>query len=226
MPAPDPMPMQAKANSRSTRWSLIRELNAGHPDSRTQFYELCVRYWAPIHQYVRRCGFDEAPARTLSNEFFEHLQRDALARASRHRRFREFLHAELDAFLSARDATAAGEPAAKAMPPAATDENLHRSFALEVIGHSMGRLRTEAVQADRLPLFERLERYLSSEAKPGDVERDAAALDAKPVFVNMAIRQLRERFRRIVDDELARLVTDPSELAEEREAMLAALGRR
>lgn len=225
MSLPAPPSIETAANSRSTRWSLIRDLNAGHPDSRTQFYELCVRYWAPIHQYVRRCGFDEVAAAALSNEFFEHLQREALVRVGRHRRFREFLQDELDAFLAAKQAGPGHGSTGRAISPASSDESLRRSFALEVIGHSMGRLRTEAIEADRLAMFERLERYLSSEVKPGDVERDAAALQAKPLFVNMAIRQLRERFRRIVDDELARLVTDQSELAEEREAMLGALGR-
>jgi len=104
-------------------------------------------------------------------------------------------------------------------------DGLQRSFALEVIAHSMARLRAEAIEADRLPMFERLQRYLSNEARPGDIEREANVLDAKMLFVTMAIRRLRQRFRRIVDEELARLVTDHAELAGEREALLAALGR-
>lgn len=213
LPAGD---LPASSGARSTRWSLIRELNAGHADSLTQFYELCVRYWAPIQNYVRGLGYSEESARSLCNEFFEHLQRDALSRAHSHRRFREFLQEELDSFLAGnkRSPTIAGGHAG----------GLRHSFALEVIGHAMTRLRGEAIEADRLAMFERLERYLASEAKPADIERDAGALGAKTLFVTMAIRQLRLRFRRLVDDELARLVTDQEELEEEREAMLGALG--
>ena len=217
--------MISSANARSTRWSLIRELNAGHADSRAQLYELCVRYWAPIHHYVHRCGHDEHAARELSNEFFEYLQRNALPRVNQHRRFRDFLHEELDSFLARK--WASGAVATAPSPPrlAAADDKLRQGFALEVIGHSMSRLRSEATEADRLPMFERLEGYLWNEARPGDIEREARALGAKPLFVSMAIRRLRQRFRCIVDDELARLVTDVDELAEERNAMLGALER-
>ncbi len=209
--------LSSPVSARSTRWSLIRELNAGHADSRTRFYELCVRYWAPIQNHVRSLGYGEESARALSNEFFEYLQRDALGRAHTHRRFREFLQQELQAFLAEdkRPRVATREHA----------EGLRHSFALEVIGHAITRLRAEAIEADRLGMFERLERYLASEAKPADIERDAQALNAKTLFITMAIRQLRLRFRRLVDDELSRLVTDQEELEEEREAMLGALGK-
>jgi hypothetical protein len=221
---PVPAPPQACTPSHSTRWSLVRELSAGHADSRAQLYELCVRYWAPIHDYVRRCGHDEAAAHALSREFFEHLQRDALPRASQHRRFRDFLHGELDAFLARKAGGAAGARAPGPTGRASSDDTLRRDFALEVIGYSIARLRAEAADADRLPMFERLERYLSAEARPADIEREAHALGAKPLFVTMAIRRLRQRFRRIVDDELARLVTDHDELVDERAAMLGVLG--
>ncbi len=222
-----PFPSSPPIDTRNTRWSLIRELTAGASpaDSRTQFYELCVRYWPPIQQHIRHCGYDEVASRALSNEFFAYLQSEALARVGRHSRFREFLQHELDAFLVRKRAGGIVATAPGVEQAAPSSEALRQSFALEVIGHSMARLRAEAVEADRAQMFELLERYLSSEAKPDDIENAAKALGAKPLFVTMAIRRLRQRFRLLVDDELARLVTDEVELAEERAAMLGALAR-
>lgn len=226
---------QSRDDFHTTRWSLIRDLNVEHVDSRSQLNELCLRYWVPINNYVLRSGYDADAARDLSKAFFDHLFREGLARADRHGRFREFLQAELDSFLErvrTSDAQATWPPlltgsrAVAAPVHAATlDNDLQREFALEVISHGMTRLRNEAIEADHLPMFEQLQRYLSSEARPQDIEREAIALGARPLFVTMAIRRLRQRFRHIVDDELARLVSNNAELAAERQAMLDALGR-
>lgn len=205
----------------TTRWSLIHELHAANrDDSRSHLNALCMRYWAPIHQAISRRGYDDGQARALTRAFFEHLQRDGLARAERYRRFRDFLQTEIENFLAlAGEGVGAGE--LPLPPPDGGD--LERNFALEVIALSMAQLRAETVDADRLAMFEALQRYLSTEAKPADIERQAAALGVRPLFVSMAIRRLRQRFRQLVDDELMQLVSDPAELAHERKALLSAL---
>lgn len=228
-----PLPIPTHDNFQQTRWSLIQELNADQMGSRSQLNELCLRYWTPIHQHMRRYGHDENAARTLTRDFFDHLQREGLSRADRYSRFREFLLEELEGFLARRRAQLESDslppllPVEASMPVNDGDagSDLQRNFALEVIAHSMARLRAEAADAGHLPMFERLQRYLSCEARPEDIERESAVMAAKPLFVSMAIRRLRQRFRRLVDDELTRLVTDPTDLVQEREAMMAALGR-
>ncbi len=202
-----------------TRWSLVQDLNAFEGStSRSRLNELCLRYWLPIQQQIQERGVDEADANRLTGLFFDHLQREALARADQYSRFREFLQAELGEFLhhTSRMPTEARQTRA---------DGLERSFALQVIGHAMDRLQVEASEADRLPMYEVLRRYLTLEASAADVQREALALGVRPLFVTMAIRRLRQRFRRLVDDELLRLVTDSRELAQEREALFAALDR-
>ncbi len=202
-----------------TRWSLVQDLNTLEgTTSRSRLNELCLRYWLPIQQQIQEHGLDEADANRLTGLFFAHLQREALARVERYSRFREFLQAELAAFLQHADGAApvAGQ---------GDGDSLERSFALQVIGHAMDRLQAEAVAADRLPMYEALRRYLTVEASAEDVRREAQALAVRPLFVTMAIRRLRQRFRRLVDDELLRLVTDSRELAQERQALFSALDR-
>lgn len=202
-----------------TRWSLVQDLDVAEgATSRSRLNELCLRYWLPIQQQIQDRGVDEVDANRLTGLFFEYLQREALARADQHRRFREFLQAELSAFLQA----VARMPADAGQTHA---DSLERSFALQVIGHAMERLQAEAAIADRLPMYEMLRRYLTLEASAEDVQREAEVLGVRPLFVSMAIRRLRQRFRRLVDDELLRLVTDSRELAQERQALFSALDR-
>lgn len=214
----------------TTRWSLIRDLNAGKSDTRGQLNALCLRYWVPIHQHIRLSGRSEGEARELTQAFLAHLRQEGLARASCYSRFRDFIASELENFLVRNGARQAGDSRLPPLSPVSVDAvtdmpHLERSFALEVMSRSMARLRVEAVDAGHPEMFERLQRYLSVDPRPVDIEREAGVLAAKPLFVSMAIRRLRQRFRRIVDDELTQLVTDPAQLAEERAAMLAALWR-
>jgi hypothetical protein len=212
-----PMPAEA---FHSTHWSLIRGLDAADADGRSRFNALCLRYWAPVHQHILDCGHPEEAARDLTRRFFTRLHTEGLSRAARYSRFRNFLAGELDAFL----AQAGPPPDPPSTNPAGHgDTSLERGLALEVLSQSMARLRHEATAAGHLPMFERLQHYLSVEPQADDLKREAEALAATPLFVSLAVRRLRQHFRRIVDDELTQMVADPAQLAEERAAMFAAL---
>lgn len=221
----------------TTRWSLInaaqRADTAGSRQARLD--ELCLRYWAPVSLYLRRHGYPADAVDRLTRVFFDQLLGDGLGRAARHGRFRTFLLGELQQFLARHPLDALlPEPLLPMLAPqharppvdAATPEQaLHRSFALEVISHAMARLRTEADESGRLPMFEQLQHYLSAEPAGDNYVADAKALGARTVFVAMAVRRLRERFRELVDDELAQLVSNADEFASERAALLEALER-
>lgn len=223
----------------TTRWSLIHELDAGSADSRSQFNALCLRYWSPVHQYIRDSGHAEQQARQLTQRFFALLNAEGLSRAAGYTRFRDFLASELGGFLSGL-----GEFLDEQMPPLSPDSpdsnhgptapppegiaaagvaNIERSLALEVVAQSMARLRKEAADAGHTVMFERLQRYLSVDPHRAQLQQEAETLGATLMFVSIAIRRMRQRFRTIVDDELTLLVTDPAQLAEERAAMFAAL---
>lgn len=232
------MTQQPLEDVHTTRWSLIHELDAGNADSRGQFNALCLRYWSPVHQYIRDNGHSEAQARQLTQRFFALLQTEGLSRAPGYTRFRDFLANELGRFLSGLGephealpsiwpGSGTSTPGTSTHPPGSAttvgSANLERSLALEVVAQSMARLRKEATNAGHLAMFERLQHYLSVEPHRDELQREAATLEATQLFVSMAIRRLRQRFRTIVDDELTQLVTDPAQLAEERAAMFYAL---
>lgn len=231
-----PLPLE---DVHTTRWSLIHELDAGNADSRSQFNALCLRYWSPVHQYIRDRGHSESQARHLTQRFFVLLHAEGLSRAAGYTRFRDFLASELGDFLSGLDelndqplpplsselsASNHGPSApARGGTAGAGGANFERSLALEVVAQSMARLRKEAADAGHTSMFERLQRYLSVDPHRAELQLEAETLGATQLFVSMAIRRLRQRFRTIVDNELTLLVTDPAQLAEERAAMFAAL---
>ncbi len=211
------MPHSAEA-FRDTRWSLMGDLARGAP-AQSRLDELCIRYWTPVQAYFVGRGLDTEAAADHTRGFFDHLLRDRLGRAAEYGRFRLFLMDELELYLASPDAYAPVHTSAR------TEQSLRHDFAVEVIAHAMTRLRREAEDAGRLRMFERLQRYLSSAALPGEYARDAESLGVHVLSVTMAVRRLRQRFRELVGDELSQLTRDGDAYAAERQALREALER-
>lgn len=216
--------------------------------ARQRLLELCLRYWYPVYVYLRRSGHGAEAAQGLAAHFFDNLLRRRGSGASRGHdgRFRTFLMAELHRFL-AEDALSGGvgdhaiTPALDPdlpIPPLAQLEArrqregdaggspelaLRRGFALEVIAQAMRRIEDEAREAGRLPMFSALQPYLASDPVPGLYADIAQRLDVSPLFLSLALKRLRERFRELVDDELAQTVASAAALEEERRSLHAAL---
>ena len=228
----------------NTRWSLVAALHGdgggGDERARAPLLELCLHNWYPVYSYLRRCGHPPEVAQAMSQEFFDQLLQSAAQErraAPRYGRFREFLVAELHDFLAraripASDAAPGSPMALEALEArlrgdrrraGSPEEALRRGFALGVIGDALSRLREEARHADRLRLFEALEPYLTGEPAPGELDRLGVELAARPLFLVLAVRRLRERFRELVDDTLGDTVLNTAELAAERQALLDAL---
>jgi RNA polymerase sigma-70 factor (ECF subfamily) len=216
--------------------------------ARQRLLELCLRYWYPVYVYQRRSGHGAQAAQALAARFYDTLLQRRGSGASRGHdgRFRTFLLAELHRFL-AEDALAAG-PSGHATSPALAPDlpvpplaqlearrqregdaggspelALRRGFALEVIAQAMHRIEVEAREAGRLPMFSALQPYLASDPVPGIYADIAQRLDVSPLFLSLALKRLRERFRELVDDELAQTVASAAALEEERRSLHAAL---
>ena len=211
-------PPPAAEAFRQTRWSLVRELDhATHAQARMD--ELCIRYWMPVQAYFADHGFDADASADLTRAFFDRLLREGVERASEYGRFRLFLMDELERFLASPASAGAVRTSAH------TEHALRRDFAVEIIAHAMTRLRDEARDAGRLPMFERLQRYLSSAARTGEYARDADEMGVHVLSVTMAVRRLRQRFRELIEDELVQLTRDGDAHDAERQALREALER-
>jgi RNA polymerase sigma-70 factor (ECF subfamily) len=224
----------------TTRWSLVAAAGGAASAS---LAELCVRYWYPVFAYARRCGHPPETAQAITQAFFHQLVGERLKQVGERppARFREWLLAELARFVAhdwkgepvARPSTDLLPPLpaavleqrhrAEGAAPASAELGFRRSFALEVLGRALNRLRREAAQAGREAMFERLEPYLTVEPGPGDYAALAEALATRPLSLVMALKRLRQRFRELADAELAETVADADEFLAERAALLAAL---
>lgn len=224
----------------NTRWSLVAALGDG-TSSQVPLLELCLHNWYPVYSYLRHSGHTPEGAQELTRGFFHHLISNGAshAGATRYGRFRQFLLAELHSFLSRersdglvttpiapksidelesrqrKDSTHSGSP----------EQALRRGFALEIISGALQSLRSEAREADRLAMFDLLERFLTTDPKPGEFDHAALQLAVRPVFVVMAVKRMRERFRELVDVELGDTVLNTDELSAERQALFEALAR-
>lgn len=222
----------------ATRWSLV----AAAAEAELPLTELCLHYWYPVYAYARRHGHDPQTAQRITCAFLQELvgQRLASLRDDPPRRFREWLQREMVRFLArwgtGDDAFVASglvppQPVerlecryrAEGLPAGSADRSFSRSFALEVLGRGVNRLRQEAHEAGRERMFSLLAPFLSIEPGPGQYEAWSSELSMRPLALVVALKRLRQRYRELVDQELAQTVSAIEGLDAERRALWTAL---
>ena len=234
-----PLPSLPDASFASNRWTQVAAPGGVIHSGERPLLALCLDNWYPVYAYLRQLGQAPEQAQEATRRFFGQLLEAEPAREalSRFGRFRQYLQAELQAFVAR---PVAPMPDGAPLPPIALEamearqrrerqralspeRALQRGFALELIARSLDRLRGEAAEARRLDLFDALEPHLTREPDADEYEAIAARLRMRPVLARMALRRLRERFRELVDDALGDTVLDADELEAERGALQAAL---
>lgn len=224
------------AGFQTTRWSLIVAARGASPDAREALDLLCRCYRPAVISYLRRYGYARADADDLAQDFFARFVEKRFQEVAdpQRGRFRMFLRTALRHFVAsahAREHAARRQPAnaGAGIDPERIDSGesperaFERAWALTVMGRALERLRTEAVAAGKTPLFDHLSCFLVEAPEPRDYERVAAALGMRPNTVAVATHRLRARLRELVNAELSDTVTGPEDLAEEIEALQAAL---
>ncbi len=224
-----------------TRWSVVAGAAAGKHES---LLDLCQQYWYPAYAYVRRCGHAAAESNAIVRAFLGLLVAERLEGVDARScgRFREYLRGELSRYL-ARGRHRGGESdggigltapvAAEVMEDRYLGEStendtpesaFERAFAHDVIGRAFERLAGEARQAGRMDMYQALEPYLAAEPPPGEYERMATLLGTRPLALVIALKRMRQRFRELVNHELAETVSSEEDLAAERQTLSMVLG--
>jgi RNA polymerase sigma factor (sigma-70 family) len=221
----------------ATSWTnVMAAQQTGSPEAAAALEKLCAVYWYPLYAYLRRKGNDPHKAQDLTQEFLYRLIKENYLGAADRRRgkFRSFLLAALNHFVSnQRDYDRAvkrggrvnfvslddtesenrfqHEPAFDLSP----EKIFERNWFLALFDEALARLRTEQAAAGRTELFDQLKQFVIEEAEPGDYSAAAARVNMTPNAVAVTVHRLRERYKKLVHDEVIRTVADPSEIEDE-----------
>lgn len=221
----------------TTRWSLI--LAAGesrNPDAREALATLCGIYWYPVYALVRQLGEDAEQARDLTQGFFvDLLERQVLKVATPERgRFRSFLRAAVRNYLShERKRAGAGkrgggkqllsldfdDAEARYRLEASDDQTPDRLFekrwARALLTRALERLREETRESADGERLRRLETFLTGGTPHPTYGQVAAELGTSESAIKTAVHRMRERFGKLVRDEVANTVGNPEEIDDE-----------
>lgn len=228
----------------TTHWSVVvAAAQDVSPPAQKALEQLCCTYWYPLYAYVRRRGHTVDDARDLTQEFFARLiEKQWVAAANPDRgRFRTFLLAALNHFLANewRNARAAKRGGGRAVislddttesryahEPVSdlTPEKLYeRRWALSLFDRALGRLREQYLAVGKAGLYDRLQKFLSSEPGEGEYARLGAELEMNTGTIAASVHRLRQHYRELVREEVAQTVETPADVEDEVRSLLAAL---
>lgn len=230
----------APQGSTTTRWSLV--LGGELPEAATPSIDvatLCSRSMFPTYVWMRCEGLDPARGYQAAHRFLRDLARPAAHETSQKapKNFRPFLADALahrhgmaglpdgpraEEKAAVFEARFVGEVEAGLSMLAAFD----RAYASDLILRAHNRLAEEAAQTRRERLFSSLDPYLAKEPSHATLEMLAFAHGMRPLLISVALERLRQRFRELVDTDVAETVVDADELAVERRTLLMILSRR
>jgi DNA-directed RNA polymerase specialized sigma24 family protein len=230
----------------TTSWSVVAAAqDAGSSVARQALSTLCNSYWYPLYAYIRRQGYSAEQAEDLTQEFFTRLvEKDFLASVDPARgKFRSFLLAACAHFLAnerdrarawkrggrcqlvsldfaAAEARYGNEPSHTLTP----EKLFARRWGLTLLDQVLGRLREDYVRRDKGRLFDRLRVCLLGEKEVVSCGRLAQELAMTEGAVRVAVHRLRQQFRELLRDEIARTVDSPDQVEDEIRDLFAALG--
>lgn len=228
----------------TTHWSVVLAVGAAQTTHAQQALgRLCQSYWYPLYAYVRRRGWKPEDAEDLTQEFFARLLRKESLRHIRKEggRFRSFLLKSFNRFLTDewRQARALKRGAGKIISldmataesrfqtesaDVRTPETLyHRSWALALLGRTFNRLREEYSRNGKGPLFEELKFCLTGERTEIPYAELATRLKMSESNVKTLVHRLRKRYRELLRDEVAQIVSSTEDIEEELRALFRAL---
>lgn len=234
----------------TTRWSLIvtgANLNADEQKAHAALAELCRIYWKPVFSFIWQQGCSREDAQDRTQDFFSMvLQTNWLRHANSTRgRFRSLLLTSVQNFL--KDASR-GENARKrgggmsfvswhdwrtdevdedSLSDAAQDllppERLFAfRWATTVVEQALTRLAEECESNRRLRLHTSLQPYLVADREVSYAEL-SESLGVSVATLKQQLHNLRQRYRRLLREEVARTVFNPADVDEEIRHLCATL---
>jgi RNA polymerase sigma-70 factor (ECF subfamily) len=227
----------------TTRWNVVLEAtDPGAPHGPAALEELCRIYWKPLYAYIRRCGYNPQDSEDLTQGFLARLLHNHALRtvAPVKGKFRSFLLASLKNYLAnewdrtqtqkrgrGRALVDLNDPIVEqgyALEPAdeLTPERIYdRHWAFTVLGRVKERLRGEYALTSKSERFMHLVGFLPGERSVCSQASAARELCMTEGAFKVEVHRLRQRYRKILREEVARTVVRPEEIDEELRHLIA-----
>lgn len=239
-----PAPFRKNQKFTTTHWSVVLAGGAQEsPEATAALENLCCTYWYPLYAYVRSRGHPADEAQDLTQEFFSRLiEKQWLANADQNKgRFRSFLVKSMNHFLAnewrrSHAAKRGGRQAFVSLDDVAEDfyarepvsdltpeKVFERRWALGLFERAMDRLSEQYASADKTRLHDLLVQFLSVEAHDGEYARVGLELGMNSSAVATAVHRMRQHYRDLVRQEVAKTVDSDAELEAEMQWLRSAL---
>ncbi len=220
-----------------TPWStVLRTRSAGDDGAQGAMNDLCRRYWFPIYAYLRGRGFQQADAQDITQGFFMMVVSDELFQSAdaERGRLRSFLLGALTRHLAdhMRKERAVKRGGRAIVIPLECDDSEERytmelvdhrdpesiylkSWARELVNRAMEKLRAHYTRTGRAEVFEALHPVLVADDDKTPYRDIAARLSIPEASIRVQVFRTRQRFGKVLREEVALTVRTPEELQEE-----------
>ena len=231
----------------TTHWTLVLEAGDARSERSNQaLEELCGAYWFPLYAYARRLGQDEETAKDSTQGFFAKLlEKNYLGIADRRRgRFRWFMLTAFKGFMAnewdrQKAVKRGGGATLVSLDQISAEERYHlepahhespdrvyeKRWALTLIGAARERLRDEFESAGKLERFAALEPHLTGDGRIGAYAELAADFGTTPDAIKQSVHRMKQRYRELVREEVAKTVAWPDEVDDEIVYLMDVLGK-
>ncbi len=230
--------MEQDPRFRTTRWSLVLSASRtlSEEDARIALEQLCEAYWYPVFTFISRTGRSREDALDLTQGFFANfIETRTLGAADPTRgRFRSFLLATVKQHLSherdkaraikrggklefiSLDALTADELAHPGADDAASPELAYeKAWALTALGRAKAKLASELAASGKEEQYRLLGGHLSGDANARPYAEIARRLGSSDAAVKMAVKRLRQRFGKLLREEIAQTVESEADVDSE-----------
>ena len=239
------------ARFKTTRWSMVLSCsNSAIDEDKAQaaLAELCKIYWQPVFAFICRQGHSVPDAQDLAQEFFAKALKGRLLQSADRNRGRlrsllltalqRFLHDQVDKHHARKrggdlqfvswDDWMAESPSHLPTPVHKSDNwSPERIFdvrwAATVVERAMRRLGDECEKHGRRRVFEVLSSCLTAERQDVSYATLAGMLGIQETAVKNLVHRLRERYRALLHEEVARTVSGENEIDDELRYLCAAI---
>lgn len=219
-----------------TRWSLVLRARDDGAEARAAMEELFRGYWYPLYCHARRRGLAVPDAEDATQAFcLKLLELDSLRAADRDRgKLRTFLLGAMTRFLAQQyrnqntqkrgggvevisiDVELAEQRLAADMDDGGSVEaDFDRDWAYALIERVFVRLRSFHEARGRMEVYDKLKGCLVGDGGYGDDDGIAGGLGLSPAGVRSAVFQMRQRFRRYLEEEIRDTVGEDADVREE-----------